>query len=78
MAEEQALDACKILAFKNNPIRPWLDGECPVHPDVLVNVWFRDGSCTTTPITAADYDWVYAETYPRDIIAYQIVDQEIP
>jgi len=68
---------CKILAFKNNPIRPWFGGECPVHPDVLVKVFLKDDVCIDE-VQAGKCRWNNEPYYPTDIYAYQILDQEIP
>ena len=66
-----------ILGFKNNPILPWFGGECPVYPDVRVKMWLRDTSGESFTDKARVFKWKH-EGCRGDIIAYQIVDQEIP
>ena len=81
-ARNATYDSCvhlrsDILGFKNNPVLPWFGGECPVYPDVRVKVWLRDTSGESFTDKARVFKWKH-EGCRGDIIAYQIVDQEIP
>jgi len=65
----------KIIGFTNNPVRPWLGGKCPVHPRVKVKIWHKGGDTSIDEAGDLVWDWL---DYNLDIIAYKIVDQEIP
>lgn len=56
---------------------PWIDwhgGECPVPPDTLVEVKFRDGSCETGH-SANCYSWLRVD-FNDDIVEYRIAIEQ--
>lgn len=53
----------------------WSGGECPVPPDTLVEVLFRNGETDYTVQDAATYCWDHVKC-DQDIISYRVVDDE--
>lgn len=37
----------------------WNGGECPVHPDTVIEAIFHDGSGSGESVVACDIDWDY-------------------
>jgi hypothetical protein len=58
--------------YNNGQIHGWNGGECPVHPETVVKVWFRHGGCSR----GNGYDWTHKEDV-SDIIAFQVVKQYV-
>lgn len=52
----------------------WHGGECPVPPDTLVEVKFRDGSCETGH-SANCYSWLRVD-FNDDIVEYRIAIEQ--
>ena len=52
----------------------WDGGECPVPPDTLVEVKFRDGSCETGH-SANCYSWLRVD-FNDDIVEYRIAIEQ--
>jgi hypothetical protein len=58
--------------YNDGQIHGWNGGECPVHPESVVDFWVRDGEYNTQRI-AADLDWVHGvEDTDLEIIAFQV------
>lgn len=56
--------------YNNGQIWGWNGGECPVHPETVVEVWFRGKDsdiCQANPLF-----WHHADAYD-DIIAFKVV-----
>lgn len=53
----------------------WAGGECPVDPDVMIEIHLRMGD-VVGPGAAHDWDWAHEAGSPDfDIIAYRVVSQ---
>lgn len=86
MTSAQALIA-EAEALRHSPIaevsdgwRPWPGGECPVDPDVLVEVKFRNGKAwlDNGAESAGSWEWRwYNDKFYEsdDIVAYRIVGE---
>lgn len=60
--------------YNNGQIHGWNGGECPVHPETVVEVWFRDGQKLKTK----GHILVWKGECPEcDIIAFQVVKQHV-
>jgi hypothetical protein len=61
--------------YNNGKIHGWNGGECPVHPETMVQYWMRDGGVHQS---LAEYlRWRVAHLPPsgmKDIIAFQVVE----
>lgn len=56
--------------YNNGKVHGWNGGECPVHPETVVQVWFRSGP---DKIDAAFFFlWTHGMKY-GDIIAFKVV-----
>lgn len=62
-----------------NPWTPWFGGECPVAPWVKVRVRYRSDRVRSIAHEARHPPWAYSGS-PKgtDVIAYQIVKQNVP
>ena len=56
--------------YNDGKIHGWNGGDCPVHPETVVKVWFRVGAASY----GNGYDWVHTGEN-ADIIAFQVVKQ---
>ena len=57
--------------YNNGQIHGWNGGECPVHPETVVNYWLRDSRAVNERL-AINLRWTHAGA-PADIIAFQVV-----
>ena len=57
--------------YNDGKIHGWNGGECPVHPESEVMVWFRSGYNASIYKWAGDFIWRHYETV-SDIIAFQV------
>lgn len=57
--------------YNDKQIHGWNGGDCPVHPETVVQVWFRNGN-TNVSWDAEAYWWEHRET-EEDIIAFRVV-----
>jgi hypothetical protein len=55
--------------YNNGQIYGWNGGECPVHPETVVRVWFRSGP--EQEKKALSYRWTHGMKF-GDIIAFQV------
>lgn len=53
----------------------WAGGECPVPPDTVIEVRFREGNNGGPPSPAGWWDWGHSAAFPDDyeILAYRVV-----
>jgi len=59
--------------FNDGKIHGWNSGECPVHPESEVKVWFRGYTGPVSGVDAADHSWRHGNyDVDRDIIAFQV------
>ena len=58
--------------YKTGKIYGWNGGECPVHPETEVNVWFRGQSCQST-LKATYLEWEHDGNSTGDIVCFQVV-----
>jgi hypothetical protein len=56
--------------YNNGQIHGWNGGECPVHPETMVEAWFRGGGSSET--VANRLFWSRSDK-DGDIIAFQVV-----
>jgi hypothetical protein len=56
--------------YNDGKIHGWNGGECPVHPESLVNVWFQDGDVSRSD-KASIWKWAHRKA-DADIIAFQV------
>lgn len=56
--------------YNNGQIHGWNGGECPVHPETVVNTWCRNGLYQRTE--AGEYWWEHRDS-DGDIVAFQVV-----
>ena len=64
-------DKNAVPDWNNGTIHGWNGGDCPVHPETVVQVWFRNGN-TNVSWDAEAYWWEHRET-EEDIIAFRVV-----
>ena len=60
----------EVRDYNNGQIWGWNGGECPVHPETVVQVWFRSGPDQEKK--AFSYRWTHGMKY-GDIIAFRVV-----
>jgi len=56
--------------YNNGQIHGWNGGECPVHPETVVNYWTREGRPYTNKAQWVWWDHVDDSIY---VIAFQVV-----
>lgn len=61
--------------YNDGQIHGWNGGDCPVHPETVVQVWFRNGN-TNVSWDAEAYWWEHRET-EEDIIAFRVVKEYV-
>lgn len=61
--------------YDYGPVIPWSGGECPVEPDDIVDVVFRDME-TCCGLSARGWDWGEGSDYA--IIAYRVKKKKVP
>lgn len=54
----------------------WKGGDCPVEPDTLVEVRFRDGTVDARVLEACNWLWWHSEN-KEDIVAYRVVERVV-
>jgi hypothetical protein len=65
-----------IKLAPNQPWRPWFGGECPVDPDIWVEVRFRSNIIgKQMPFLARDYNWAHDQEN-NNIMDYRILTVE--
>jgi hypothetical protein len=60
--------------YNDGQIWGWNGGECPVHPETVVEVWFRCKDSDIWP--AGGLEWKHTCEYD-DIIAFKVVKQHV-
>ena len=60
--------------YNDGKIHGWNGGDCPVHPESVVEFWMRGGS--TMEDEAGIARWVHIKT-GGDIIAFRVVKQHV-
>ena len=60
----------EVRDYDNGQIHGWNGGECPVHPETTVEVWFRGGGSSVT--VATRLFWTHSDK-GGDIIAFKVV-----
>ena len=60
--------------WNDGQIHGWNGGDCPVHPETVVEYWLRDGVPDT--IKAEELWWSH-ETTGSDIIAFRVVKEYV-
>ena len=63
-------DKNAVPDWNNGQIHGWNGGECPVHPETVVEVWFRRKDSDICKANALF--WHHADAYD-DIIAFKVV-----
>ena len=59
--------------YVTGQIYGWNGGECPVHPESVVNIWLRDGGCNNQR-PAIGLDWLHGMVDDGlDIVCFQVV-----
>ena len=59
-----------MTKYVTGQIYGWNGGECPVHPEAEVNVWFRDGG--TSIVAGSFFRWGHSDD-GGDIVCFQVV-----
>jgi hypothetical protein len=63
-----------MTEYVTGQIYGWNGGECPVHPETEVRVWFRNYTGRTGHGAAADHSWRHqCCDCVDDIIAFQVI-----
>ena len=53
----------------------WNGGECPVHPETLVDVACR-GAVNTERLPSGEFAWDHSDSWPDgDIVAFRVVEE---
>ena len=60
--------------YNNGEIHGWNGGDCPVHPETVVEYWLRDIGSET--IKAEELWWSH-ETTGSDVIAFRVVKEYV-
>ena len=60
--------------YNNGKIHGWNGGECPVHPETVVEYWRLDGG--TDELMAGCLRWEH-RSVDADIIAFRVVKQHV-
>ena len=63
-----------MLDYNNGEIHGWNGGDCPVHPESIVEVWFLGAGKARCTANDVEWDWT-ADT--ADIIAFRVVEQHV-
>jgi hypothetical protein len=62
--------------YNDGLIHGWNSGECPVHPESVVEVWLRNDTADFTEYTAGKCRWSHLKS-DQDIIAFRVVKQHV-
>ena len=62
--------------YNDGQIHGWNGGDCPVHPQSVVEVWLRNASATFFEYTAGKCRWSHLKS-DQDIIAFRVVKQHV-
>lgn len=60
--------------YNDGTIHGWNGGDCPVHPETVVEYWLRDGVPETIK---AEGLWWSHETTGSDVIAFRVVKEYV-
>jgi hypothetical protein len=61
--------------YNNGEIHGWNGGDCPVHPESVVEIWLRSGGGPEKQ-PAGFWRWKHLEE-KGDIIAFRVVEQHV-
>lgn len=63
--------------YNDGKIHGWNGGDCPVHPESIVEVWLHRGNGDTQ--MAESWHWKHNDTNGKasDIIAFRVVKQHV-
>ena len=62
--------------YNNGKIWGWNGGECPVHPESEVKVWFRGRDYSGARYYAVKLEWNHKDSF-SDIIAFQVTKPHV-
>lgn len=63
--------------YNDGQIHGWNGGDCPVHPETVVEFWLRNGGCSDT-IRAGCLWWGHSDSDADcDIIAFRVVKEYV-
>lgn len=61
-----------MTEYVTGQIYGWNGGECPVHPETEVKVWFRGYTGRTGYGAASEHSWRH-ESEASDIVCFQVI-----
>lgn len=67
-------EVCRPSDYNDGQIHGWNGGDCPVHPETVVEVWFRAGACGEKQ--SHIYCWSCSGGN-SDIIAFRVVKEYV-
>lgn len=74
-AYAEELEKAMKKDWNDGTIHGWNGGDCPVHPETVVEFWMR-GDGWADYCKAGELDWVHSEK-SFDIIAFRVVKQHV-
>lgn len=65
-----------MVDYNDGKIHGWNSGECPIHPQSVVQFWLREGVFGKD--SALELEWEWEDNFAEyDIIAFQVLKQYV-